>query len=391
MLISEKLAQTSIHPINLEVDHAEGLYIYTPCGKRYMDMISGIGVSALGHGNSRIKEAIKQQIDKYMHVMVYGEFGQVSQNMAAELLTDMLPDSLDQVYFVNSGAEANEAALKLAKRVTGRTKIFAFRGAYHGSTHGALSVSGNEKKKYAFRPLLPDVHFLNLGDHDQLELVDNQCAAVILETIQGDAGVRAPSKEYMRQLRQKCDETGALLILDEIQCGLGRSGTDFAFELFGIEPDILTLGKSLGGGMPLGAVVAAKEKMSKLTYDPELGHITTFGGHPVIAASVAAFLEEYHRLISLSDVNEKGKRIAEKLGSHHRVIEIRQHGLFFAIDMGSAEDVNRVVEHCLDNGLISFWFLSCPSAFRIAPPLNISDEEIEKACEIILNAFNSLD
>lgn len=389
------LANTTNHPMGLDVDRAEGIWIYTTDGKRYMDMISGIGVSALGHGHPTIKEAIKAQVDKHLHVMVYGEFNQAASQSAGQKLIDLLPENLDSVYFTNSGAEANEAALKLAKRVTGRSKIVSFNGAYHGSTHGALSVTGNEVKKSAFRPLLPDIHFITLDDPKGLQVIDGQCAAVILETIQGDAGMRVPSVKYMRALRQKCDDTGTLLILDEIQCGLGRTGKMFAFEHFEIEPDILTLGKALGGGMPIGAMCASQSSMDLFTHDPELGHITTFGGHPLSCAAAGAFIDvltgadETSTALSLTRIQQHGEHIKARLARGEGVIEIRQIGLFFAIDMGTPDRVQKVVEGCLERGLISFWFLSCPTAFRIAPPYTMTQEEIDAACDIILAAMEN--
>jgi acetylornithine/succinyldiaminopimelate/putrescine aminotransferase len=389
VLLDKGLAQTTMYPLGLEVEKAEGIYIYTTDGKRYMDMVSGVGVSGLGHGNTHVNDALKKQIDKHLHVMVYGEFVQHSQNEAARLLTSLLPSQLDCCYFVNSGTEANEAALKLAKRLTGRTKIVSFKGAYHGGTHGSLSVSGNEMKKAAFRPLLPNVHFIRFNEIEDLEVIDDNTACVIMETIQGDAGVRIPSKEYMKALRERCDKTGARLILDEIQCGLGRAGTWFAFQQFDIVPDILTLGKALAGGIPVGCMISSKQKMQELTFDPMLGHISTFAGHPLICAGVAATLEYMQRHDVVADVERKGKLIVEKLSGHPKIKTIRQRGLFFAIDMEDADTVQKVVEYCMAHGLISFWFLSCPWSFRIAPPLTISDDEIAMACDIILDAMNS--
>jgi acetylornithine/N-succinyldiaminopimelate aminotransferase len=389
VLLDKGLAQTTMYPLGLEVEKAEGIYIYTTDGKRYMDMVSGVGVSGLGHGNTYVNNALKKQIDKHLHVMVYGEFVQHSQNEAARLLTSHLPSQLDCCYFVNSGTEANEAALKLAKRLTGRTKIVSFKGAYHGGTHGSLSVSGNEMKKAAFRPLLPNVHFIRFNEIADLEVIDDSTACVIMETIQGDAGVRIPDVAYIKALRQRCDQTGAQLILDEIQCGLGRAGTWFAFQQFEIVPDILTLGKALAGGIPVGCMISSKQKMQQLTFDPMLGHISTFAGHPLICAGVAATLEYMHQQNIIADVERKGKLIIEKLSSHPKIKAIRQRGLFFAIDMEDADTVQKVVEYCMAHGLISFWFLSCPWSFRIAPPLTISDDEIAKACDIILDAMNS--
>lgn len=390
ILLDKNLAQTTMFPLGLEIERAEGIYIITKDGKRYMDMVSGVGVSGLGHGNTYINDAIKAQIDRHLHVMVYGEFVQDSQVKAASLLTSLLPKTLDCCYFVNSGTEANEAALKLAKRITGRTKIVSFKGAYHGGTHGSLSVSGNEMKKAAFRPLLPNVHFIRFNEMDDLNVIDDKTACVIMETIQGDAGVRIPELVYMQALRKRCDETGAQLILDEIQCGLGRAGTWFAFEQFGIVPDTLTLGKALAGGLPVGCMISSKEKMQQLTHDPMLGHISTFAGHPVICAAVAATLEYMQQRYIVADVERKGRRIVEFLSDHSKIKAIRQRGLFFAIDMDSMETVQQVVDYCMSKGLISFWFLSCPWSFRIAPPLTISDDEIKNACDIILAGMDHL-
>lgn len=376
------LAQTSPHPYYLDVDYAEGSYIYDKKGKAYLDFISGIGVSHFGHGHSVIKEAIKKQVDQYMHVMVYGEFRQDAQIQLAENLTSILPPNLNQVYLVNSGTEANEAALKLAKRYTGRNEIISFKGAYHGSTHGSLSVSSNEYKKFAFRPLLPGVKFLNLNAYDDLDKITRQTACVILETIQGDAGVRIPEVGYLQALRKKCSDVGALLILDEIQCGMGRTGKNFAFEHYEIVPDILTLGKALGGGMPIGCMVSSQEIMHSLSHHPKLGHITTFGGHPVVAAAANASVLLLKKEVDFKEVEQKGKYVEEKL-QHPSIKEIRRKGLFFALEMNSANEVANLVDGCKADGLLTFFFLSCPEAFRIAPPINISWEDCEKAVNII--------
>ncbi len=383
------LAQTTPFPIGLEIEKASGSYIYDSTGKKYLDFTSGIAVSSLGHGHPKIKSAVKRQIDKHMHVMVYGEFEQAVQTQLAKTLVEILPEGLDQAYFVNSGAEANEGALKLAKRATGRREIISFRKSYHGSTHGALSVSGNEEKKFAFRPLLPNVKFLEFDQLDELVEITKNTACVIIETIQGDAGVRIPSIEFMQALRQKCNDTGTLLILDEIQCGLGRTGQLFAFERFKIQPDILTLGKALGGGMPIGAFISSKQLMTQLTSDPMLGHITTFGGHPVVCAAALAGLDVLLNEIDLKEVEEKGAEL-EKLLTHNNVKEIRRTGMMFAIEMASAEAVQKVVENCQQKGLLSFWFLSCPESFRIAPPLNISKAELRKGAKIIQDAFEAI-
>ncbi len=381
-----KLAQTTDSPYLIEIERAEGIYLYAPDGKRYMDLISGIGVSNLGHRHPRITEAIKSQVDKHLHVMVYGEFIQATPNLLAEKLISLLPPSLNCCYFVNSGTEANEGALKLAKRYTGRTEIVSFYKSYHGSTHGSLSVSGNEQKKYAFRPLLPDVRFIRFNNTDDLVQITERTACVIMETIQGDAGVRIPSTEFMNALRQRCDETGALLILDEIQCGMGRTGKLFAFEHYGIVPDVLTIGKAFGGGLPIGAFIADKKIMKVFTHDPPLGHITTFGGNPVCCASALAVLQVMEEENILTDVERKGK-LFEALLRHKDIREMRRIGLMFAIDFDTAERVNRIVLRAKEKGVICYWFLSHPYSFRIAPPLTITDAEIHEACSLIVQAI----
>jgi acetylornithine/succinyldiaminopimelate/putrescine aminotransferase len=308
--------------------------------------------------------------------------------MLAKTLTGLLPPNLNCCYFVNSGTEANEGALKLAKRYTGRTELVSCHKSYHGSTHGSLSVSGNESKKMAFRPLLPDVSFIHFNEIGDLKSITTATAGVIIETIQGDAGVRVPSKEYMKALRRRCDETGALLILDEIQCGMGRTGTLFAFEQFGITPDILTVAKAFGGGLPIGAFVSDRKIMSCLTHNPMLGHITTFGGNPVCCASALATLEVISKEKLLDQVEEKGK-LFERLLKHPRILAIRRIGLMFAIDFDSAETVTRIVNKAKTLGVICYWFLSHPNSFRIAPPLTISTKQIEESCEIILTAIDN--
>lgn len=382
-----KLGQTSPFPFLIEVQDARGLYIRDKKGKTYMDMISGVAVNNIGMNHPAVVDAVKKQVDQHMHVMVYGEFIQDSQLDLSRKLTAILPKNLNCVYPVNSGTEANEAALKLAKRVTGRSELVSFRGSYHGSTHGSMSVSGNEVKKLAFRPLLPDVRFLEYNNIPDLEQITEKTAGVIIETIQGDAGVRTPSPEFMKALRNKCNETGALLIFDEIQCGMGRTGKMFAFEHFGVAPDILTLGKALGGGMPIGALVASNDHMNLFTHDPMLGHITTFGGHPVVCAAAAACLDVFEKEIDFQEVERLGELLIQKLSADPEIKESRRIGMMFAFDMESTERVAKVVEKCLDYGLISFWFLSHPYSFRLSPPLNITEDEILKASDIILKAI----
>jgi acetylornithine/succinyldiaminopimelate/putrescine aminotransferase len=385
----EILAQTSPSPMGLSIKYAQGSYIFDTNDRAFLDFTSGIAVSSLGHGHPRIKEAIKAQVDKHLHVMVYGEFMQEAQTKLGKKLIELLPDDLSQVYFVNSGTEANEGALKLAKRFTNRTEIISFDKSYHGSTHGSLSVSGNEDKKYAFRPLLPDVKFIPFNCQSSLEAITQRTACVIVETIQGDAGIRIPSRAFMQALRKKCDLTGALLVLDEIQCGMGRTGKMFAFEHFGITPDILTIGKAFGGGMPIGAFVSSTEIMGKLSSDPILGHITTFGGHPLPCSAALAALQVMEEECIADQVEEKGAAL-ESMLQHREVKEIRRVGLFMAVDLSSAEKVQHVVDYCKDHGVLSFWFLSCPNSFRIAPPLNISTEDLKKGALVIQKAFDSL-
>jgi acetylornithine/N-succinyldiaminopimelate aminotransferase len=382
------LGQTNPFPFLIEVESAEGIYIYDKQGKAYMDLISGVAVNNIGHRHPKVIEALRTQMDKHLHVMVYGEFIQDSQQLLAKNLIKLLPDSLNAVYPVNSGTEANEAAIKLAKRFTGRMEIVSFRGSYHGSTNGSLSISGNEIKKMPFRPLMPDIRFIEHNNLSDLEQITNKTAGVILETIQGDAGVRIPNQYYLEQLRKRCDEVGALLIFDEIQCGMGRTGSMFAFEHFGVIPDVLTLGKALGGGMPIGAFVTSTEKMKTLSIHPMLGHITTFGGHPMICAAAAATVEVMSKEINWEEVERLGDIIASKIGAHPSIKAVRRIGMMFAFDMSDAEIVGKVVEKCMADGAITFWFLSHPYSFRLSPPLTITEQEVLKACDIILNALN---
>lgn len=379
--------QTNPFPYLIDVDRAEGSWIIDTSGNRYLDMIAGVAVNNIGHNHPKVVDAIKSQVDRHLHVMVYGEFVQESTLNFARKLTSLLPDSLNSVYTVNSGTEANEAALKLAKRVTGRSELLSFRGSYHGSTHGSLSVSGNETKKEAFRPLLPDVRFLTFNDSSQLNQISEKTAGVIIETVQGDAGVRVPSKAFLQALRNRCSEVGAQLIFDEIQCGMGRTGKLFAFEHFDVVPDILTLGKALGGGMPIGALVSSKEYLDQFTFNPMLGHITTFGGHPVVCAAGHACLKVLESEIDFTEVERLGALLESLLQDEPEIKEIRRIGMMFAFDMESFERVEKVVKKCLEKGLISFWFLSHPYSFRLSPPLNITEEEIREAAKIIGEAI----
>lgn len=383
----QNLGQTNQHPYLIEVDRAEGIYIYDKTGKAYMDMIAGVAVTNIGHKHPKVVQALKDQIDKHLHVMVYGEFIQDAQSKFAKNLISLLPENLNCVYTVNSGTEAVEAALKLAKRVSGRTELVSFRGSYHGGTHGSMSVSGNEIKKQAFRPLLPDVRFLEHNSIADLSQITTKTAGVIIETIQGDAGVRIPKHDFLIALRKRCTEVGALLIFDEIQCGMGRTGKIFAFEHFNVIPDILTLGKALGGGMPIGALVSSHKNLWEFTHNPMLGHITTFGGHPVVCAAANAFLDVLKLEVNLLEVERLGALLESIVGMNSEIKEIRRIGMLYAFDMESFERVEKVVKKCLEKGLISFWFLSHPYSFRLSPPLTITEEEIRKAGRIILEAI----
>lgn len=365
-----------------EIESAEGIYLHTPDGRKIIDLISGIGVSNIGHRHPAVVKAIKEQVDKYLHVMVYGEFVESPQVRLAKALADTLPAPLDNVFLVNSGSEAVEGALKLAKRYTGRPHLVSCHKAYHGSTHGALSVTGDEGFKQKFRPLLPGIHYFEHGRIDELDIIDEQTAAVIIETVQGEAGVRTATSEYFDALRQKCTEAGALLILDEIQCGFGRTGSFWAFEQYGIVPDILVSAKGMGGGMPIGAFISSKKVMHSLTNNPVLGHITTFGGHPVSAVASLATLEVIRDQRLYADAESKAD-IFKRLLQHEAISSIRNKGLMMAVEFESFEVVKPVLDACLANGVLSDWFLFDNRSMRIAPPLTITDEEIESACIII--------
>jgi acetylornithine/N-succinyldiaminopimelate aminotransferase len=382
-------AQTSNFPRLLEVDYAEGMYIYDLEGKAYMDLVSGFAVSNIGHRHPQVVQAVKDQIDRYMHVTVYGEFIQAPQVLFATKLGSILPPSLRSVYFVNSGAEATEGALKLAKRYTGRSEIIAFNKAYHGSTHGALSVMGNEYYKEAYRPLLPGVSFIELNYKEGLSRITNQTAAVILESIQGEAGVKAPELNFMKALRERCNETGTLLILDEIQTGFGRTGKYFCFEHFDIVPDILLLAKGMGGGMPVGAFISSLEVMGVLKENPMLGHITTFGGHPVSCAAGLATLNVLLETQLIKTVKEKENLFRKNL-KHPKIKARRGLGLMLCMQLDTFEQVENISRYCMERGLIIDWFLHCDTAMRIAPPLIISEEQINEACNLILEAIDQV-
>jgi len=381
------LAQTSPAPLSLEIISAKGIWLKDIKGKKYLDLISGISVSNLGHGNPEVIKAIKSQADRHTHIMVYGEYVQSPQVSFAKRICSSLPKSLNSVYFVNSGSEAVEGALKLAKRYTGRTEIVSFSKAYHGSTHGSLSVMGDEVLKQPFRPLLSGIKMLPYNNIEALQKITNRTACVIIEPVQGEAGVVVPTKSFLQSLRKRCNETGALLIFDEIQTGFGRTGKLFAFENFNVIPDILTIGKAMGGGLPLGAFVADKKIMSSLSDNPALGHITTFGGHPLsCAAGLAALNVLLKRKLYVSAA--KKEKLFRSLLKHKTIKEIRGTGLMLAVQFENEALCKRIIENCIKNGIIADWFLFRPDAMRIAPPLIITEEEIKKACKIIVQSIN---
>jgi len=381
-------AQTTNFPLLLEFERASGVYLYDKDNKPYIDLISGIGVSNTGHSHPQVIEAVKAQVDKYMHLMVYGEYVQSPQVKLAEKLVSLLPDELQSVYFVNSGAEAVEGAMKLAKRYTGRSQVLACYNSYHGSTQGALSIMGNEEYKQAYRPLLPDTGFIRFNELADLDLITNQTAAIFIETIQGEAGIRAPNAGYLQALSARCKATGTLLVLDEIQAAMGRTGALFAFEHYGIVPDILLLAKALGGGMPLGAFVAGKQIMDTLKENPMLGHITTFGGHPVCCAAGLAALEIILNENLIDTVAEKEALFRELL-VHPAIKQVRGKGLMLAAEFESFDLNKRIIDRCIANGVITDWFLHCSNSMRIAPPLIITPNQIREACGVILEAVEA--
>ena len=387
-LFHSYVGQTSAFPMAVEVERAENIYLYGPDGKKYIDLISGIAVSSLGHNHPKVVEAVKAQAEKHMHVMVYGEFVQSPQAKLAAAISDTLPDSLDNVFFVNSGSEAIEGAMKLAKRYTGRHQIIACKNAYHGATHGALSLSSEEVFKQSFMPLIPGVEYMRFGEEHDLDLITEETAAVFIEPVQGEGGIRLATAEYFQKLRERCDKTGALLVFDEIQTGFGRTGKFWALEHFGIVPDILTTAKAMGGGMPLGAFVSAQDIMSALQTNPVLGHITTFGGHPVsCAASLAAL--EILQSAQIYKLAEQKAELFKKYLKHDKIREIRNLGLMMAVQFNSFDQVKQIIEKSMELGLITDWFLFCDDAIRIAPPLIITEEQIKEACDILLEAIAS--
>ncbi|MHC8949205.1 aspartate aminotransferase family protein [Sphingobacterium hungaricum] len=387
-LFLNNLAQTSNSPRLFEIVKAEGIYLFGPNGEKYIDLVSGFNVSNIGHRHPKVIEAIKNQLDKYLHVTVYGEFVQAPQVEFAQRLLETLPASFQSVYFTNSGTEAVEGAMKIAKKYTGRRQILGAEKAYHGSTQGALSLIGNPEFQKAYAPLLPEIDFIKFNDLDSLTKITDQTAAVVIEAIQGEAGVRVPTLEFMQALRQTCTDHGTLLIFDEIQTGFGRTGKLFAFEHFGIVPDILLLAKGIGGGMPLGAFVASKEIMDVIKDNPMLGHITTFGGHPVSCAAAMASLQVIQDENLLEQVEHKAQLFREQL-DHPKIQEIRGLGLMMCIQLGNFDQVYQVSSYCAAKGLMIDWYLHCETALRIAPPLTIAADEIKIACEIILEAIET--
>ena len=383
-------AQTTDNPISLQILKASGSYIYDTNNNKYLDFVAGVSASNLGHNNKKIKKAVLKQIDLYWHVMVYGEFIQKPTVKLCKLLSQNLPKLLSNTYLTNSGTEAIEAAMKLAKRVTGKSELIAAKNGYHGNTQGAMSIMGFEERKRAYRPLIPDIKFIEFNNIEDISIITNKTAGVIVETIQGGAGFILPEKNYLKKLKQKCDEVGALLILDEIQPGIGRTGKLFAFEHFDVIPDILVYGKGLGGGFPIGALTTRKKYMALFKQNPILGHITTFGGHPVIAAAAHSNLKETLSSNIMSKIEEK-ENLIRRILKHKLIIEIRGKGLMLALILKKPDLTKKLVEGCLDNGLILFYLLFEPKAVRITPPLTISENEIKKGCKIILRELEKIE
>ena len=385
-LFLHHLAQTSPSPLLLEITSAEGIYMIDVEGKKYIDLISGIGVSNVGHRHPKVLEATKNQLDKHMHVMVYGEFVQSPQVQLAEALSSTLPDQLNSVYLVNSGSEAIEGAMKLAKRFTGRSQVISCKSAYHGSSHGALSLTGSEDFKRNYRPLLPGISHIEFGNKEDIEKINPEVAAFVVETIQGEAGVVHADQSYWRALRDKCSECGTLLILDEIQCGFGRTGSFWAFEDYNIQPDVLVSAKGMGGGMPIGCFISSKEIMDVFTENPVLGHISTFGGHPVSCAASLATLQVIQEENLTKDIPKK-EQLFRSLLIHPKIKDIRSKGLMMAVEFDSYDTLKPIIDRAIELGVVTDWFLFNDYSMRIAPPLIITEEEIKKACSIILQAI----
>lgn len=375
-------AQTSPTPLAIEISKAEGVYMFGPEGEKYLDLIGGISVCNVGHGNEAVKKAIHEQTENYLHVMVYGEVVQSPQVRYAEFLASLLPKPLNSIYFTNSGSEATEGAMKLAKRITGRSKIISFLNSYHGSTQGALSVMGSEYWQKPFQPLLPNIVQMEYGDPEVVKAIDDKTACIILEPVQSEAGVLVPDTEWLEAIRLRCNETGCLLIIDEIQTAFGRTGTFFRMDATGVYPDILLLGKALGGGLPMGAFIANKKHMDTLSHDPVLGHITTFGGHPLCCAAGLAAAQFLTQGEWISSVHEKEKLFHEGL-QHEKIKSLSSCGLIMALEFESYDENKKIIDRCIEKGLFTDWFLFAPHCLRIAPPLTITTEEIKEACSII--------
>ena len=389
-LFKKYIAQTStFDAFQIDVATAEGIYVYDKAGKQYIDLMSGIAVSNIGHRHPEVIKAIKEQVDKYLHVMVYGEFIESPQVKLAQRLADLLPDTLNMTFFVNSGSEAVEGAIKLARKYTKRSEIIAFKGGYHGSTLGAVSILGEEKYKQDFRPLIPDVKILEFNYLNDLDQITNKTSCVVIEVIQAGSGIRIPNKEFLKKLRQKCTETGALLIFDEIQTGFGRTGKLFAFEHYDVIPDVLCIAKSMGGGMPIGAFISSNIIMDSLNDShPLLGHATTFGGHPVSCAASLAALNVLIDNNIMDDVEIKANLFKSSLKDHPNIKEIRSVGLFMAIELKDSSKIDKIVERCIENGIITYWFLYNHDSLSIVPPLTITNEEIKEACTRLIKALN---
>ncbi len=388
-LFLRHLAQTSDAPLMLEIERAEGIYMYAPNGKRYIDLISGIGVSNVGHRHPKVVAAIESQLGKYMHLMVYGEYVQSPQVILAQKLAATTLSKLDQVYFVNSGTEAIEGVMKVAKRSTGRSEFVSCEKAYHGSTHGALSIGGGEYFKQAYRPLLPGMSQIRYGNIDDLEIISCRTAAVIIETVQGEAGVQFAGKAYFQALRDRCTFTGTLLILDEIQCGFGRTGTFWAYEQTGIVPDMLVTAKGMGGGLPIGAFLAKEEVMACIKTDPFLGHLTTFGGNPVCCAASLGVFEALETENLLSKVKQK-EHLFRSLLVHPLITAFRSQGLMMAAEMPDFFTLKKVIDLAIEHGVVTDWFLYCDNSMRLAPPLIISESEIREVCKILLACMDKV-
>ncbi len=382
-------AQTSPLPLAIEISHAKGNYIYDTNNKGYLDFMAGVSANTLGHNHPRISKAIKEQLDKYTHVMVYGEFIQQPQVELTKLLADCLPESLETTYITNSGTEATEGALKLAKRYTGRYEIIAAKNGYHGNTQGAMSACGVEEQNSAFRPLIPGTIFIDFNNFSDLNKITRNTAAVLLETIQGGAGFIEPKNNFLKKVKEKCDQVGSLLILDEIQTGIGRTGKLFGFENYDVIPDIIIIGKGLGGGMPIGAFISSHKIMSCLKMHPKLGHITTFGGHPVIAVAALATLNEVLSSTLIEQTLHK-EALIRKLLVHPLISEIRGKGLMLALLVESSEIASKIILKSIEKGLLLFWLLFEDKAVRITPPLTITEEEILKGCNIIIEVLNEI-